>query len=85
MEKFSAARFVRESIFFYTEAHVAPLLAGYARLDPRIRVAAMPENSGIAAATNRAAELAEGEWLAFLDHDDELAPDALDTLSYIIK
>lgn len=60
-----------------TEAHVAPLLAGYARLDPRIRVAAMPENSGIAAATNRAAELAEGEWLAFLDHDDELALDAL--------
>jgi GT2 family glycosyltransferase len=35
------------------------------------------ENGGIAAATNRALEAAEGEFVAFLDHDDELDPDAL--------
>jgi GT2 family glycosyltransferase len=34
-------------------------------------------NRGIAAATNRALEAAEGEFVAFLDHDDELDTDAL--------
>ena len=44
--------------------------------DPAIRVV-HGENGGIAAATNRALASAEGEFVAFLDHDDELAPDAL--------
>ena len=57
--------------------HIRPLLESYARLDSRIRVDVVPKNSGIATATNRAAELACGDYLAFLDHDDELAPDAL--------
>jgi glycosyltransferase involved in cell wall biosynthesis len=34
-------------------------------------------NGGIALATNSAASLATGEFLAFLDHDDLLTPDAL--------
>jgi GT2 family glycosyltransferase len=34
-------------------------------------------NRGIAAASNRALEAAAGEFVAFLDHDDELDPDAL--------
>ncbi|MDO5673417.1 MAG: glycosyltransferase [bacterium] len=60
-----------------TASHIKPLLQSYARLDSRIRVDFLPKNSGIATATNRAAELAGGDYLAFLDHDDELAPDAL--------
>ena len=56
-------------------AHIRPLLEAYGQMDSRIQVAFLEENSGIATATNRAAELASGTWLAFLDHDDELAPD----------
>jgi O-antigen biosynthesis protein len=45
--------------------------------DPRVSVSFAEENGGIAAATNRALEDAGGEFVAFLDHDDELEPDAL--------
>jgi O-antigen biosynthesis protein len=45
--------------------------------DPGIKVSFGQGNQGIAAATNRALEAAAGEFVAFLDHDDELHPDAL--------
>lgn len=53
------------------------LLRQWAERDSRIVVERMAVNGGVAAATNRAAELASGEFLAFADHDDELAPEAL--------
>lgn len=43
----------------------------------RIKVKFLDENCGIAGASNAALELAEGEFVALLDHDDELAPEAL--------
>jgi GT2 family glycosyltransferase len=45
--------------------------------DDRIRAAFLPQNRGIAAATNEALGMAGGELVAFLDHDDLLAPEAL--------
>ncbi len=45
--------------------------------DPRCKVKFLENNQGIAGASNAALALAAGEYLAFLDHDDELTPDAL--------
>jgi GT2 family glycosyltransferase len=57
--------------------HVAELLAQAEAADPRIRVGRRTENGGIVAASNDALAMARGEFLAMLDHDDELHPDAL--------
>lgn len=45
--------------------------------DPRVRVVAGLERRGISAATNVALAAAEGDLVAFVDHDDALAPGAL--------
>lgn len=56
---------------------VKEILDEYAEKDKRIRVRELAENEGIGKNTNRAFEMAEGEYVALLDHDDLLAPDAL--------
>lgn len=56
--------------------HVRRVLNDYAK-DPRIRITHLPSNEGIACASNHALSLAMGEFVGFLDHDDELSPDAL--------
>lgn len=48
-----------------------------AALDPRIRPVRLAANRGISAATNAALAEATGNYVAFVDHDDRLAPDAL--------
>lgn len=48
-----------------------------AALGPRVKVQTLERNTGIANASNAAIGLAEGEFVALLDHDDELAPEAL--------
>jgi glycosyltransferase involved in cell wall biosynthesis len=53
------------------------ILAGYAALDNRIKWVRRTENGNISAASNSALELARGEFVALLDHDDILAPNAL--------
>ncbi len=60
-----------------TRPHVARILSEYGRADPRIRVDFAGRNTGIAAASARALAMARGEFVALLDHDDELAPHAL--------
>lgn len=60
-----------------TQAEVCDALRQYVAEDPRIRVAFRKKNGHISAASNTALELAEGEYIVLLDHDDELHPDAL--------
>ena len=52
-------------------------LPGVAARDRRIRLVRLESHQGISAALNRGVDLAEGQWLTFLDHDDVLEPDAL--------
>jgi GT2 family glycosyltransferase len=57
--------------------HVREILADYAARDPRVRPLHLEHNLGIAGATNRAIAAATGDYVAFMDHDDTLEPDAV--------
>ncbi len=57
--------------------HVRRVLEEYSRRDPRVRVVFRERNGHISEASNSALELASGEFIALLDHDDELRPHAL--------
>ncbi len=53
------------------------IIRGYMKQDDRIRYRKLPENLGISGNTNEAVAMAEGDFLAFLDHDDLLEEHAL--------
>lgn len=57
--------------------HVRRVLEEYAARDARIRVSYRARNGHISAASNTALEMARGQLVALLDHDDELPPHAL--------
>jgi GT2 family glycosyltransferase len=54
-----------------------PLVSEYAKGDQRIRYRALEENLGISENTNKAMDMAKGDFFIFADHDDLLSPDAL--------
>jgi glycosyltransferase involved in cell wall biosynthesis len=56
-----------------------------AALDPRVRVTARASNCGISAATNAAIGISTGEFVVFLDNDDELTPHALRSIAAAIR
>jgi GT2 family glycosyltransferase/2-polyprenyl-3-methyl-5-hydroxy-6-metoxy-1,4-benzoquinol methylase len=56
-----------------TKQHIKPVLTEYASKYSRIKVHFLAENKGIAGNSNAAIALASGEFVGFLDHDDELA------------
>jgi GT2 family glycosyltransferase len=78
---------VRNQIYPYWELCIADdaspdsgvrrVLADYAGRDARIKVVERAANGHISRASNSALDLATGEFVAFLDHDDLLSPDAL--------
>lgn len=53
--------------------------------DDRIKLVRRPTNGHICAATNSAAELATGEFVALLDNDDALAPQALFAVATLLQ
>jgi GT2 family glycosyltransferase len=82
-----AVESVREQIYGHWELciaddassapHVVPLLEQLAAGDSRIRLTLRERNGHISEASNSALDLATGEFIALLDHDDELSPLAL--------
>lgn len=59
------------------DKHLTSLLENWAMRDKRIRVIRLEKNLGIAQNTNAGIASSTGEFIAFLDHDDFLEPDAL--------
>jgi len=60
-----------------TAPDVRRVLEEYRAKDARIKVAWRERNGHISAASNTALELAAGDYVALLDHDDVIPPDAL--------
>ncbi|NEO52714.1 MAG: glycosyltransferase [Okeania sp. SIO3B5] len=60
------------------QPEIRNILAGLTEKEPRIKVLLSEDNGGISAATNKALNMATGEYICLLDHDDTLAPTALE-------
>ncbi len=60
-----------------TVDYVKTVIAAYAANDKRIKTKYLVENKGISGNSNEALSLATGDFICFLDHDDELPPAAL--------
>jgi GT2 family glycosyltransferase len=61
------------------------LMAVYASQDKRVKEYHLKKNLGIAGATNFGIKQSKGEFIGFLDHDDELTPDALTWILWAIN
>lgn len=68
-----------------SQPHVRRILDAYARQDARVRVIHCPSRGHICAASNAALGLATGDYVALLDHDDMLAPTALQYVAAAIE
>lgn len=53
--------------------------------DKRVKVLQLAKNAGISGATNAGMDAAAGEYIVFMDHDDEITPDCLYELALCIN
>lgn len=60
-----------------TKEHIAIVLKEYMNIDNRIKVVFREVNGHISETSNSSIAIAKGEYIALLDHDDELSIDAL--------
>ena len=60
-----------------SDPELLKLLPELAARDSRIVLTKVDTRGGISAASNRGLQIAEGDWVGFLDHDDVLEPDAV--------
>jgi cellulose synthase/poly-beta-1,6-N-acetylglucosamine synthase-like glycosyltransferase len=65
-----------------TAPGVAEVLGGWAARDSRIALKTRASNGGICRASQDALDLADGDLVALLDHDDLLAPEALASVNH---
>lgn len=75
----------READAVYFQTATGRVVWEYVQTDARIVYTKLPENLGIAQNTNAALASAAGEWIAFMDHDDLLAPDALYEMLALVR
>jgi glycosyltransferase involved in cell wall biosynthesis len=68
-----------------TETQVRKVLEEYQAQDDRIQVVFRENNGHISACSNSALDLATGHFVALLDHDDLLTPDALYEVALLIN
>jgi O-antigen biosynthesis protein len=68
-----------------TDRKVWPFVQRCARQDERIKLVRRAQNGHISAASNDALRLASGDFVALLDHDDELAPTALYFVAFALN
>jgi glycosyltransferase involved in cell wall biosynthesis len=64
---------------------IRTILERYASQDSRIKIIIRPKNGHISLASNSALELATGQWVALLDHDDTLSEHALFWVAHCIN
>ena len=67
-----------------TDAATIAVLESYATQDPRIEVVFRKENGHISQSSNTALQIARGEYVVLLDHDDMLAPTALQEIALLL-
>ena len=68
-----------------TQPYVKSILQEYAEHYSHIKVVFRAENGHISRASNSALEVATGEFVTFLDHDDLLTPDALYEVALLLN
>ena len=68
-----------------SKPYVQQILNEYQQLDSRVKVVLRESNGHISRASNSALELATGEYIALLDHDDLLAPHALSSVVELLN
>lgn len=68
-----------------TDSCIVDYLKELSKKDQRIKLSFHAHQQGIAATTNDALALASGEFVAFLDHDDLLAPEALAEIAIVLS
>jgi GT2 family glycosyltransferase len=68
-----------------TRPGILEILRKYEALDSRIKVGHSPTNLGISRASNEALAKVTGDYIVTLDHDDELAPEALYEVARLLQ
>lgn len=68
-----------------SDPRVVKIIREYQKQDARIKLIERPENGHISLATNSALEVATGEFVGLMDHDDVLWPNALYEVTRVIK